>query len=110
MVSERSNRGVASALASDPAQVDGLFRPGGEQTLLAPGQPLQWTPRGELHSVSPVMRESSADDRESYRYDIGNQRILKVSSQRHAGTVGRPKRSVGSTLQRASIATTKLSI
>lgn len=90
-VSDRSNRGVSNALASDPAQVDGLFSSDGEQLVLAPGQALQWTPRGELQSVSPVQREGGVDDCESYRYDIGNQRILKVSVQQHAGSVERQR-------------------
>ncbi len=90
-VSDCSNRGVSNALASDPAQVDGLFTLGGEQIALAPGQALQWTPRGELQSVSPVQREVGVDDCESYRYDIGNQRILKVSVQQHAGSVERQR-------------------
>ncbi|QCI12111.1 RHS repeat protein [Pseudomonas putida] len=88
-ISDRSNRGVVSALTEDPAQVDRLFTPGGMQRVLAPGQRLAWTPRGELHSVAPVTREGGVSDQESYRYDIGNQRILKVSSQLHAGTTQR---------------------
>lgn len=90
-ISDRSNRGVVSALTEDPAQVDRLFTPGGMQKVLAPGQQLVWTPRGELHSVAPVTREGGVSDQESYRYDIGNQRILKVSSQLHAGTTQRQR-------------------
>ncbi len=90
-ISDRSNRGVISALTEDPAQVDRLFTPGGMQKVLAPGQQLAWTPRGELHSVAPVIRGGGVSDQESYRYDIGNQRILKVSSQLHAGTTQRQR-------------------
>lgn len=90
-ISDRSNRGVTNALTEDPGQVDRLFTPGGLQKVLAPGQQLAWTLRGELHSVASVIREGGVSDQESYRYDIGNQRILKVSSQLHAGTTQRQR-------------------
>ncbi|MFR0714023.1 RHS repeat-associated core domain-containing protein [Enterobacterales bacterium BD_CKDN230030183-1A_HGKHYDSX7] len=90
-ISDRSNRGVTNALTEDPGQVDRLFTPGGLQKVLAPGQQLAWTLRGELHSVASVIREGGVSDQESYRYDMGNQRILKVSSQLHAGTTQRQR-------------------
>lgn len=83
-VSDRSNRAVHSALTQDPAAVEALFNASGQQKALLPGQQLSWTPRGELHAVTQVMREGAADDGESYRYDIGNQRVLKVSTQKTA--------------------------
>ncbi|MNG93534.1 tRNA(Glu)-specific nuclease WapA precursor [compost metagenome] len=81
-VSDRSNRGVPSKLTETPSDVEGLFTAGGQQTQLLPGQYLTWTPRNELRMVTPVVRDRSADDSESYRYDGGNQRILKVSAQK----------------------------
>lgn len=83
-VSDRSNRAVDSTLTKDPAAVEALFNASGQQKALLPGQQLNWTPRGELHAVTQVMREGAGDDGESYRYDIGNQRVLKVSTQKTA--------------------------
>ncbi|TGC20880.1 hypothetical protein CQJ27_25920 [Escherichia sp. E1130] len=80
-ISARSNRGVLSVLTENPAEVEALFTAGGQQKALQPGQHLTWTPRNELLTVSPVVRDGNADDRESYRYDGGSQRILKVSVQ-----------------------------
>nr|WP_251029685.1 hypothetical protein [Pseudomonas fluorescens] len=81
-VSDRSNRGVLSTLADNAAEVDALFTAGGQQRQLQPGQNLVWTPRNELLKVTPVVREGDTDDRESYRYDGGSQRLLKVSVQK----------------------------
>ncbi|WP_348650907.1 RHS repeat domain-containing protein [Enterobacter cloacae] len=81
-VSDRSNRGVLSTLTESPAEVNALFTAGGQQKQLLPGQHLTWTVRNELLAVSPVVRDGSADDRESYRYDGGSQRVLKVSVQK----------------------------
>ncbi|EDV8432420.1 RHS repeat protein, partial [Salmonella enterica subsp. diarizonae serovar 50:k:z] len=80
-VSDRSNRGVLSTLTENPSGVDALFTAGGQQKQLQPGQNLVWTPRNELLKVTPVVRDGSTDDRESYRYDGGSQRCLKVSVQ-----------------------------
>ncbi|XTZ38671.1 RHS repeat-associated core domain-containing protein [Salmonella enterica] len=85
-VSDRSNRAVLSTLTENPAEVDALFKAGGEQLVLLPGQELVWTPRGELQKVTPVTREGAADDSESYRYDAGSQRTVKVSSQLTGGS------------------------
>ncbi|XTZ38639.1 RHS repeat-associated core domain-containing protein [Salmonella enterica] len=85
-VSDRSNRAVLSTLTENPADVDALFKAGGEQLVLLPGQELVWTPRGELQKVTPVTREGAADDSESYRYDAGSQRTVKVSSQLTGGS------------------------
>lgn len=81
-VSDRSNRGVLSTLTENPSNVEALFTPSGQQTKLQPGQNLVWTPRNELLKVMPVVRGGNTDDRESYRYDGGSQRILKVSVQK----------------------------
>ncbi|WP_217480857.1 RHS repeat-associated core domain-containing protein [Enterobacter chuandaensis] len=81
-VSDKSNRGVLSTLTENPADVDALFTAGGQQKQLQPGQNLVWTPRNELLKVTPVVRDGGTDDRESYRYDAGSQRLLKVSGQK----------------------------
>ncbi|MBF8749121.1 RHS repeat-associated core domain-containing protein [Pseudomonas guariconensis] len=85
-VSDRSNRAVISTLTEAPSAVEALFTPGGQQTVLLPGQPLAWTSRAELEQVVSVKREGSPDDRESYRYDSSSQRVLKASSQQTAGS------------------------
>jgi insecticidal toxin complex protein TccC len=81
-VSDRSNRSVLSTLTENAADVDALFTAGGQQTQLQPGQSLVWTPRNELLKVTPVVRDGATDDQESYRYDGGSQRLLKVSVQK----------------------------
>ncbi|MGV3346207.1 RHS repeat protein, partial [Enterobacteriaceae bacterium LUAb1] len=81
-VSDKSNRGVLSTLTENPSDVDALFTAGGQQTQLQPGQSLAWTPRNELLKVTPVVRDGNADNSESYRYDAGSQRLLKVSRQK----------------------------
>jgi insecticidal toxin complex protein TccC len=80
-VSHRSNRGVTSLLCTDPREVDGWFTAGGQQTILQPGQPLAWTSRNEILKVTPVERGGAKDDVESYRYDGGSQRLLKITTQ-----------------------------
>ncbi|CDG98574.1 hypothetical protein XBP1_370003 [Xenorhabdus bovienii str. puntauvense] len=85
-VSDRSNRAVLSTLTENPAEVDVLFTAGGQQNQLQPGQNLVWTPRGELLKVTPVTRDGANDDSESYRYDAGSQRVLKVSMQKTGGS------------------------
>jgi len=79
-VSQCSNRGVSSTLASNPDEVEALFTAGGEQRVLLPGQPLEWTARGELRRVA-------GGTQESYRYDAGRQRVLKVSHQQQGGSL-----------------------
>ncbi|MDC9620637.1 RHS repeat protein [Xenorhabdus sp. XENO-7] len=80
-VSDHSNRAVLSTLTNDPAKVDALFTTGGQQNQLLPGQNLVWTPRGELLKVTPVVRDGQPSDHESYRYDSGNQRVIKTTTQ-----------------------------
>lgn len=74
-VSHGSNRAVLSTLTEETAKVDTLFTAGGHQIQLHPGQPLLWTPNGELLKVT-----SAATGSESYRYDSDSQRLLKVSA------------------------------
>ncbi|EIV1877119.1 RHS repeat protein [Salmonella enterica] len=85
-VSDRSNRGVLSTLTETPSEVEGLFTTGGQQLQLLPGQALGWTPRNELLRVTPVVREGDVNDEESYRYDAGSLRVLKVSRQLTRGS------------------------
>lgn len=92
-VSNRSNRAVLSTLTENPADVDALFTAGGQQAQLQPGQGLVWTARNELLKVTPVVRDGSVDDRESYRYDAGSQRLLKVSVQK-TGTSTQTQRAL----------------
>ncbi|MFZ5933929.1 RHS repeat-associated core domain-containing protein [Pseudomonas sp. HS6-2] len=80
-VSNRSNRGVTSTLAGTPEEVDALFTAAGHQRQLQPGQALEWTPRGELQKVTPVVRDGAPGDHELYRYDARCQRVLKSSTQ-----------------------------
>ncbi|MEB0205598.1 RHS repeat domain-containing protein [Pseudomonas sp. CCC3.1] len=86
-ISERSNRGVLSTLTENAAEVEALFTAGGQQIQLQPGQLLAWTARNELLKVTPLVRDGGADDGESYRYDAGSQRVLKVGVQKTAGSV-----------------------
>ncbi|PST99844.1 RHS repeat-associated core domain-containing protein [Photobacterium iliopiscarium] len=89
-VSDSSNRSVQSTLTANPSDVDSFFTVGGQQNQLQPGQYLIWTPRNELLKVTPVVRDGDVDDVddvESYRYDAGSQRLLKVSKQKAANSV-----------------------
>lgn len=81
-VSDRSNRSVLKTLAETSSEVDALFTAGGQQKQLLPGQALSWTVRNELLMVTPVVRDGDVNDRESYRYDGGHQRIVKISLQK----------------------------
>ncbi|WP_415773887.1 RHS repeat domain-containing protein [Pseudomonas sp. LB3P38] len=52
------------------------------------GRFLTWDLRNQLQSVTPVERESGVNDRESYVYDGGGQRVRKIRSlQTNARTV-----------------------
>ncbi|WP_080767808.1 RHS repeat domain-containing protein [Vibrio campbellii] len=86
-VSDSSNRSVQSTLTENASDVDGFFTVGGQQKQLQLGQHLIWTPRNELLKVTPVVRDGDMNDVESYRYDAGSQRLLKVSKQKAANTV-----------------------
>lgn len=80
-VSDRSNRAVLAQPGLLPGEVDALFDAGGHPCALLPGQPLQWTARGELSRVSPIQRDEGADDCEWYRYAANGMRLLKVTQQ-----------------------------
>lgn len=92
-VSGANNRAVLSTLTDNPAHVDALFTAGGQQKQMQPGQNLVWTPRNELLKVTPVVRDGSVNDRESYRYDADSQRILKVTIQK-TGTSTQTQRAL----------------
>ena len=87
-VSDRSNRAVLSTLANVPELVDAQFSAGGHQHRLQPGQALGWTPRGELQSVTPVIRDNDQDDLEHYRYGADSQRLVKIRKLLTAGSLG----------------------
>lgn len=53
---------------------------------MQPGQELVWTPRNELLKVTPELRDGDTGDRETYRYDAGSQRVLKVSVRETGGS------------------------
>ncbi|WP_409261614.1 RHS repeat-associated core domain-containing protein [Pseudomonas putida] len=80
-VSNRSNRGVSSTLASSPEEVEARFTNAGQQRELQPGQRLHWTSRGELQKITPVTRHGAPSDHELYRYDARHQRVSKGSNQ-----------------------------
>lgn len=80
-VSGRSNRAVLGIMAKTPAEVEALFTAKGQQISLLPGNPLCWTPQGELHQVISQQREEGRHDHEHYRYDSASMRVLKVNTQ-----------------------------
>lgn len=79
-VATSSNRAVPGELSEDPNQVDCLFDAAGHQLHLRPGQPLSWTPRGQLQSVTALRREGQMPDDERYQYTADGQRISKRAS------------------------------
>lgn len=86
-LSDSSNRGVLSTLTENPTCVSRLFTASGHQKKLQHGQSIFWTQRGELKHVTPVARDSEHNNEESYRYDAGGQRVLKVSTQQVKRTI-----------------------
>lgn len=78
-IGESSNRGVLSSITQSPSEADNLFTPAGLQTILQPGQSLRWNSRNELQYVQ---NPGSAESGESYRYDAGGLRILKISREK----------------------------
>ncbi|MDR5615721.1 RHS repeat-associated core domain-containing protein [Arsenophonus sp.] len=85
-VSNRTNRAVLSSLTEDPAMVDRLFTPGGQQQQLLSGQALTWTPRGELLTVTLAVHNDQPADLEWYRYDANSQRLVKTSVRQQSNT------------------------
>ncbi|WP_341962389.1 RHS repeat-associated core domain-containing protein [Pseudomonas sp. RC10] len=54
------------------------FDSNGNQLELLRGQRLEWGARNQLRQVTPVTRESAADDCELYHYNSAGQRVRKV--------------------------------
>ena len=92
-VATSSNRAVPGELSEDPNQVDCLFDAAGHQLHLRPGQPLSWTPRGQLQSVTALRREGQMPDDERYQYTADGQRISKRASAQ-GGTQQQTRRTV----------------
>ncbi|MHC8337641.1 RHS repeat domain-containing protein [Pseudomonas sp. HLT2-19-2] len=70
------------------AEIAAAFDARGNLLELDQGRFLTWDLRNQLQSVSPVERASGFNDRESYVYDGGGQRVRKIRSlQTNARTV-----------------------
>ncbi|MGV8888216.1 MAG: RHS repeat domain-containing protein [Pseudomonas sp.] len=70
------------------AEIAAAFDARGNFLELDQGRFLTWDLRNQLQSVSPVERASGLNDRESYVYDGGGQRVRKMRSlQTNARTV-----------------------
>lgn len=85
-----SNRCLPWRNGVPPTEEDiaAAFDAKGNLLELDQGRNLNWDLRNQLQSVSPVERESGLNDRESYVYDGGGQRVRKIRSlQTHARTV-----------------------
>nr|WP_314574489.1 RHS repeat-associated core domain-containing protein [uncultured Pseudomonas sp.] len=59
-------------------QIAAGFDAAGNLRELQPGQVLSWDLRNQLSKVTPVERESAANDSEVYRYDAAGTRVRKV--------------------------------
>ena len=69
-------------------EIAAAFDARGNLLELDQGRFLTWDLRNQLQSVSPVERVSGSNDRESYHYDGGGQRVRKIRSlQTNARTV-----------------------
>ncbi|WP_223486313.1 RHS repeat-associated core domain-containing protein [Pseudomonas sp. A-RE-19] len=69
-------------------EIAAAFDANGNLLELDQGRFLVWDLRNQLHSVSPVERASGLNDRESYVYDGGGQRVRQIRSlQTNARTV-----------------------
>ena len=85
-----SNRCLPWRNGVPPTEEDiaAAFDAKGNLLELDQGRILNWDLRNQLQSVSPVERVSGLNDRESYVYDGGGQRVRKIRSlQTHARTV-----------------------
>lgn len=70
------------------AEIAAAFDANGNLLELEPGRFLTWDLRNQLHSVSPVERDSGRNDCEHYLYDGAGQRVRKIRSlQTNARTV-----------------------
>ena len=78
--SRHSNRTLIQTGAQPPTeqQIAAGFDGNGNMRELAPGQGLSWDQRNQLSEVTPVIRESSDNDREIYQYDAAGMRVRKV--------------------------------
>ncbi|MBN3864913.1 RHS repeat protein [Pseudomonas frederiksbergensis] len=77
-----SNRCLPWRNGVPPAEEDigAAFDAKGNLLELDQGRFLTWDLRNQLQSVSPVERVSGLNDRESYAYDGGGQRVRKIRS------------------------------
>lgn len=75
-----SNRSLLQTGERPPTeeQIAEGFDANGNLRELSPGQTLRWNVRNQLSDVTPVERESGADDSEVYRYDAAGRRLRKV--------------------------------
>jgi insecticidal toxin complex protein TccC len=85
-----SNRCLPWRNGASPTEeeIAAAFDANGNLLELEPGRFLTWDLRNQLHSVSPVERDSGRNDCELYFYDGAGQRVRKVRSlQTNARTV-----------------------
>ncbi|MDE1196233.1 MAG: RHS repeat protein [Pseudomonas sp.] len=78
--SRLSNRSLLQTGDQPPSeeQITAGFDAAGNLRELQPGQVLSWDLRNQLSQVTPVKRESAANDSEVYRYDAAGMRVRKV--------------------------------
>jgi insecticidal toxin complex protein TccC len=78
--SQISNRSLLQTAEQPPSeeQITAGFDAAGNLRELQPGQVLSWDLRNQLSQVTPVKRESAANDSEVYRYDAAGMRVRKV--------------------------------
>ncbi|MDI3271039.1 RHS repeat-associated core domain-containing protein [Pseudomonas sp. AL03] len=89
-IARYSNRCLPYRNGVPPTEVEiaAAFDDRGNLLELDKGRSLIWDLRNQLQSVSPVKRASGLNDRESYVYDGGGQRVRKIRSlQTNARTV-----------------------
>lgn len=87
--SQISNRSLLQTAEQPPSeeQITAGFDAAGNLRELQPGQALTWDLRNQLSQITPVKRESAANDSEVYRYDAAGMRVRKVrTSQAKAVT------------------------
>ncbi|MFD2641953.1 RHS repeat domain-containing protein [Pseudomonas japonica] len=83
-VAEQSNHAVP-----EPGDPLAAFDANGNLRDLAPGQPLHWNARNQLHGTRQVSRDDGPDDDEHYRYGGDGLRLRKVASRLVSGRVQR---------------------
>ncbi|WP_341962164.1 RHS repeat-associated core domain-containing protein [Pseudomonas sp. RC10] len=79
-IAQFSNRSLLQTGPHLPTeeQIAAGFDANGNLRELSPGQALSWTPRNQLSEVTPVERETGANDQEIYQYDAAGKRVRKV--------------------------------